>query len=70
MDTVTVSKAKPYRGPRVTLAFSKLPGRTYGPYPWGEAVTDLTISALLSRVDARSLVLDALVVGSATREMG
>jgi hypothetical protein len=70
MDTVTVTKVKPRKGPRVTLAFSKLSGQTFGPYPWGEAITDLTISALLSRVDARALVFDAIVVGSATREVG
>lgn len=67
--TVTVTKAKPYRGERVTLAFSQLPGKTFGPYPWGEAITDLTISALLPRVDARALVLHALASGTATAEM-
>ena len=68
--TVTVRKAAPRRGARVTLHFSALPDREFGPYPWGEAIIDLTISALLSRVDARSLVLDALATGEATTETG
>ena len=40
--------------------------KAFGPYPWGEAITDLTISALLPRVEARNLVLDALATGEAT----
>lgn len=68
MSTVTVKKARPRNGPRVTLHFSKLPGQTFGPYAWTEAVTDLTVSALLPRVEARNLVLDALIAGEATTD--
>ncbi len=68
--TVTVTRVRSYRGERVTLAFSRLPGRVFGPYYWGEAITDLTVSALLSRPAARSLVLDALAQGTATTETG
>jgi hypothetical protein len=63
---VTVRKAKPYKGDRVTLHFERLPDKAFGPYPWGEAITDLTVSALLPRVEARNLVLDALATGEAT----
>lgn len=75
-DTVTVKR---YPRPisnrihqQVTLHFSKLPGQDFGPYVWMDAVTDLTISALLTRIDARSLVLDALTSpdGQATTETG
>ena len=72
MKTVTVKRVKragTYQDvAHVTLHFSSLPDRTFGPYPWPEAVTDLTVSALLSRLDARNLVLDALAVGTMTRE--
>lgn len=68
--TVTVTRVRSYRGERVTLEFSRLPGRVFGPYHWGEAITDLTVSALLSRLDARSLVLDALTQGTATTGTG
>jgi hypothetical protein len=67
--TVTVRKAG-RRGERVTLHFSALPDREFGPYPWPDAVTDLTVSALLSRPAARDLVLDALATGEATAETG
>ncbi len=67
-DTVTVRKARPRNGARVTLHFSKLPGRKFGPYPWPEAITDLTISALLPRIDARNLVFEALATGEATTD--
>lgn len=68
-DTVTIRKAKPRNGvSRVTLHFSKLPGRDFGPYYVGEAITDLMVSALLDRFDARHLVLNALATGEATTE--
>lgn len=71
MATVTVCRATPARkAERVMLHFSALPGQAFGPYPWGEAITDLTVSALLSRVDARTLVLDALAKGKATTDTG
>lgn len=68
--TVTVKKARPRNGPRVTLRFSRLPDQVFGPYAWTEAITDLTISALLPKVEARNLVLDALVRGEATTNTG
>jgi hypothetical protein len=80
MNTVTVtrkgkkgasaSNRRRYFSGTYILAFSKLPGRTYGPWLFDEAVTDLTVSALLSAVEARNLVLDAFAAGSATAEMG
>ncbi|MEU5476844.1 hypothetical protein [Streptomyces mirabilis] len=46
--------------------FSTLPGKTFGPWGMAEVIQDLTVSALLSRVDARSLVMDAAANGTAT----
>ena len=64
MSTVTVTcKNSWYR-----LAFSKLPGSEFGPYRFAEAITDLRVSALLSPIDARNLVMDATTEGTATRE--
>ena len=66
MDTVTVTcHRKRYR-----LSFSKLPGRTFGPYDLRDAVTQLYVGALLERIDARTLVLDAAMNGTATTEVG
>jgi hypothetical protein len=62
--TVTVRK----RGQRFTSEFSALPGQKFGPWDMAEMIQDLTISALLSRIDARSLVFDAAASGSATTE--
>jgi len=62
MDTVTKA------GQRYKLSFSKLPGKSFGPYEFTEAIRDLRISALLEPMDARNLVMDAAVEGSATRE--
>lgn len=66
--TVTVRRSPRKREghQQVVLAFSKLPGQEFGPYPWPEAVTDLTVSALLTRPAARDLVLTALADGRAT----
>lgn len=69
MNTVTVKKVTRRNADNVTLSFSKLPGQKFGPYPWKDAVTELTFSALLSRADARNLVLDALATGTATTEV-
>ena len=60
--TVTVRK----RGQKVTSEFSALPGRQFGPWTMAEMIRDLTVSALLTRLEARDLVLDAAVKGSAT----
>lgn len=65
MSTVTVTA----RGKRFTLAFSQLPGRTFGPWGFAETVRDLRVSALLAPVDARNLVMDAAVSGSASSHM-
>lgn len=62
--TVTVRK----RGQRFTSEFSALPGRTFGPWDMAEMIRDLTVSALLSRYDARNLVMDAAVKGECTTE--
>lgn len=67
MDSVTVTVVKRRTGfPLYTLAFSALPGQTFGPWDFSETVRDLTVSALLIPFDARGLVLDALDHGSAT----
>lgn len=63
-DKVTVTR----KGKKFTLVFSKLPGRTFGPYDFAEAVRDLTVSALLSPMDARNLVMDAGANGTAQTE--
>ena len=60
MDYVTVTVVKRRTGfPLYTLAFSALPGQTFGPWDFSETVRDLTVSALLSPLDARKLVLAA-----------
>lgn len=66
MSTVTVTK----RGVRYVVTFSALPGKAFGPWDLGEAIRDLRVSALLTAAEARDLVMDAAVAGSATREMG
>lgn len=66
MHTVTVTR----KGKRFVSQFSQLPGRTFGPYDMPEMIQDLTVSALLSKLDARTLVLDAAADGSATAPMG
>ena len=67
MDSVTVTVVKRRTGfPLYTLAFSVLHGQTFGPWEFDETVRDLTVSALLSPLDARNLVLDALERGTAT----
>jgi hypothetical protein len=65
MSTVTVTS--PRKG-RFTVTFSKLPGRTFGPWGFAETVTDLRISALLEHRETRDLVMDAAVSGSATTD--
>lgn len=66
MDTVTVTSKRS----KFTVEFSRLPGQTFGPWTLVETIQDLTVSALLSPVDARDLVLSAAVTGSATTETG
>jgi hypothetical protein len=66
--TVTVTcKRKRY-----TLTFSKLPGRSFGPYDFTEAIGQLYVGALLSRLEARDLVMDAATAEdhTATAPMG
>lgn len=66
MHTVTIVK----KGQRFTVTFSQLPGRTFGPWEFAQTVRDLQVSALLSPISARDLVMDAATQGSATSEMG
>jgi hypothetical protein len=51
------------------LQFSQLPGKTFGPWGFAEIIRELTVSALLSPLAARNLVIDAST-GTATAEMG
>jgi hypothetical protein len=61
-DTVTVTK----KGERFLSSFSRLPGKSFGPYDFAEMIRDLTVSALLTPRAARDLVMDAAVGGFAT----
>lgn len=63
--TVTVTK----KGKRFISTFSALPGQRFGPWEMSEMIRDLTISALLEKADARNLVMDAAVLGSATTDV-
>jgi hypothetical protein len=63
--TVTVRAT----GDRFVSEFSPLPGRTFGPWDLPEMIQDLTISALLTPLQAREVVMDAAVLGEATTEM-
>jgi len=65
-NTVTVIR----HGKNFKSTFSQLPGKTFGPFPLGEMVRDLTVSALLSSRDARDLVLEASAKGRATVPVG
>jgi len=65
MDTRTVTVTK--TGDRFALSFSALPGRSFGSWDFPETVGQLRVAALLSPVEARDLVMDAAVNGSATR---
>ncbi len=62
-DTVTVMR---HSNGRYKVQFSRIPGRTFGPWDLTETTRDLHISAGLSRVEARDLALEAAVTGSAT----
>lgn len=62
MSTVTVTK----KGQKFTVTFSRLPAHTFRPWGFPETIRDLTISALLTPLAARDLVMDAAVQGSAT----
>jgi hypothetical protein len=55
---------------RYSLTFDALPGKAFGPYDFREAREQLYVAALLSRVEARALLLDAWTAGAATRAMG
>lgn len=65
MRTVTVTR----RGKRFAVSFSALPGQSFGPWEFAETVRDLRVSALLTPMEARDLVMDA-ASGSATRPVG
>jgi hypothetical protein len=66
MSTVTVYK----KGKRFRVEFSRLPGQSFGPWSFAETIRDLTVSALLEPLQARDLVMDAAVKGSATSQTG
>jgi hypothetical protein len=64
--TVTVTNTVARGLPRFTVQFSMLPDRTFGPWNFTQTVRDLTISALLTPMAARNLVLDAHAHGKAS----
>lgn len=64
--TVTVTRQGKLGRARFQIAFSALPGRTFGPWSFAQTVRDLTVSALLSPLGARNLVMEAGALGSAT----
>jgi hypothetical protein len=66
-DAVTVSRAD---GGLYTTHFSNLPSETFGPFDWKATVLVLRAGALLTPVEALSLVLGAAVNDRATTETG
>lgn len=62
-NTVTVRK---YGKQRYKVEFSRLPGEVFGPWDFATVVRDLTVSALLTPMQSRNLVLDAATIGSAS----
>lgn len=64
--TVTVTS----RNSWYRMTFSVLPGEVFGPYRFDEAIRELRVSALLSAMGARNLVLEASHTGNATKEIG
>jgi hypothetical protein len=67
--TVTVTHRQ---GDQYVVEFSALPSTVFGPWDFTVTVWVLTVSAVLSPIDARTLVLDAYTNGSATavRQVG
>ena len=63
--TVTVRS----QGDKYVCEVSQLPGQTFGPWDMPEMIQDLTISALLTPLQARDVVMDAAIHGEATTEM-
>lgn len=55
---------------RYVLAFSRLPGREFGPYGYGEARGQIEVSALLDPAAARDLLITAWAEGTATTATG
>lgn len=66
VKTVTVT----LKGSQYVVTFSALPDRTFGLWSFEEMVRELQVSALLSALAARDLVMDASVYGNATTSMG
>lgn len=56
------------RTARYKITLSTLPGREFGPYSFTEARDQLSFTGLIALTDARNVVLDAFVKGSATTE--
>jgi hypothetical protein len=53
---------------RFTVAISTLPGKTFGPYSFGELKGQLLTAALLDPAAARNAALDAWCAGTARVE--
>jgi len=72
MSFFTVTKSNngrdAIRTARYKLTLSSLPEKEYGPYTFTEARDQLSFAGLIALTDARNVVLDAFVNGSATTE--
>jgi len=70
--TVTVRHLRGHapRMSRYTIEFSQLPGQTFGPWDFAETIRDLRVSALMTAIDARNLVLTAHEAGEAWTRLG
>jgi hypothetical protein len=64
---ITRITSKGSKSPRFTVNFSRLPGKPFGPYSTAGAIAQLEAAALLTRADARDLILNAEGNGCATR---
>jgi hypothetical protein len=72
MSFFTVTKSNKGRDAiqtaRYKIALSTVPGKELGPYTFTEARDQLSFAGLIALTDARDVVLDAFVKGSATTE--
>lgn len=67
-ETVTIER-DPRNRKQVTLRFSRLPDKTFGPYDFPNATAQLFVGALIPMKDARDAVLEALDEEVSVREV-